>query len=161
MSPNLPVEAAASGRAPVAPKVISGGVGAAAGGSLGTAVIWVLGVVWGAPADAAHVAQAMSAAPWPVTALVPGALAGIGALWLGYIAPHQQRLEDVTEAIAKYVVGSNQTAPAAHDPVPVTPASTFPSAPPDDDEVGDDDTSDTPIATVGDDAVPPDAVAGP
>lgn len=160
MSTNLPVEANASGNAPIAPKVLAGTLGAGVGGALGSAIVWAIGIACpGGSFDATTVDKTIAACPSPIAQLIPIIVAGLGALYAGYKAPHQQRLEDVTAAIAKYVVGADETAPAAHDPVPVdvtgSPPTVDPGDPGNDGEtVNDGDVSADPVAALGA-AVPP------
>lgn len=164
MSTTLPVEANSSGNAPTAPKVVAATLGGGIGGTLGTAVVYVIGVFCpGGTFDASNVDKTIAAVPWPLAALVPGALAAVGAAYAGWKAPHQPRLEDVTAALAKYVVGSNETAPAPHDPVPVSAPVQSAGDPGDDGEdVTDGDVTDDPVAAIGEaPAAQPDPPAQP
>lgn len=146
MTNALPAE---GDKAPTAPKVIASTAGGGAGAAFGTLAVYVIGVFCpGGSFDASTVDKTLAAVPWPIAAVVPILLAAAGAYLSGHHAPHQARLEDVTEAMARYVVGDNELAPAAHDVAP-EPEAAAPVGPPEDDEITDDDPGDVPVANEG------------
>lgn len=69
-------------------KVWAAGAGAGAGGVLGTAADWALGVfVWHASDKATDTAAALAAVPLPIAALVGLGITVLGAAIAGYQAP--------------------------------------------------------------------------
>lgn len=150
------------GKAPIAPKALAGTLGSGIGGTLGTAIVYVIGIFCpGGSFDASTVDKTIAAVPWPLAGLIPGAVAAAGALIGTYYAPHQARLADVTEALARYTVGVDELAPAAHDvdPAPepvVTPLVVAPLVE-QDVELDDIPAGDAPVAGDTDEQRPPDA----
>lgn len=146
------------GKAPIAPKALAGTLGSGIGGTLGTAIVYVIGIFCpGGSFDASTVDKTIAAVPWPLAGLIPGAVAAAGALIGTYYAPHQARLADVTEALARYTVGVDELAPAAHDVDPAPDPA--PIAPPVEQDVALDDIAagDAPVAGDTDEQRPPDA----
>jgi hypothetical protein len=73
-------------------KVSAGAAGAAGGGVVATAALWLAGgVLWGAPLDAGHVQDAIAAVPAPVSALLYAAVPAAVAFWAGWRAKHTRR----------------------------------------------------------------------
>jgi hypothetical protein len=75
---------------PMEAKVKAALLGATASSSVGsTFVLWGMGVLlWHKSANADSVNMAISAVPTPVAAVVIGVVAGLGAAFAGYAAPH-------------------------------------------------------------------------
>lgn len=75
---------------PVETKVIAATAGSAVSGStVGTFVVWLMGVTfWHASTDADKATAAIAAVPIPVVALVLLIVGSVGAGVAGYLAPH-------------------------------------------------------------------------
>lgn len=77
---------------PVEQKVKAGAAGAAGGGVVSTAVLWLAGgLIWGAPLDAAHVQDAIAAVPVPVAGVVMLLVPAVVAFAAAFQAEHTER----------------------------------------------------------------------
>lgn len=78
---------------PISPKVVAASAGAGAGAAISTLINWLLGVfVWQQPATAAGVADAISAVPSPVSAIILLLVTIAGAGGAGYKTTDELRL---------------------------------------------------------------------
>lgn len=86
--------------APIESKVKASAVGAGAGAAVGSAVLWLLGVlVWDAPNSAEAANDAMAAVPGPIAAVVLFGVASAVSFLAGRAARHTFR-PDLGEHVA-------------------------------------------------------------